>query len=42
MFAGITAETLQVCIKKLKRCKSAGIDGVTADMVIDGSDLLHD
>ena len=42
MFASITAEELHVCIKKLKRGKSPGIDGVSADMVIDGGDLLHD
>jgi len=34
-------EELHVCIKKLKRGKSPGIDGVSADMVIDGGDLLH-
>ena len=32
----------RMCIKKLKRGKSPGIDGVSADMVIDGGDLLHD
>ena len=42
MFASITAEELHVCIKKLKRGKSPGIDGVSADMVIDGGDLMHD
>ncbi len=42
MFASITAEELHVCIKKLKRSKSPGIDGVSADMVIDGGDLLHE
>jgi len=33
---------LHVCIKKLKHGKSPGIDGVSADMVIDGGDLLRD
>ena len=42
MLASITAEELHVCIKKLKRGKSPGIDGGSADMVIDGGDLLHD
>ena len=42
MSASITAEELHVCIKKLKRNKSLGIDGASADMVIDGGDLLHD
>ncbi len=42
MFASITAEELRVCINKLKRGKSPGIDGVSADMVIEGGDLLHD
>ena len=42
MFAGITAEELHVCVQELKRGKSPGIDGVSADMVIDGGDLLHD
>jgi len=41
MFASITTEKLHVCIKKLKHGKSPGIDGVSADMVIDGGDL-HD
>ncbi len=38
MFAGITAEELHVCVQELKRGKSPGIDGVSADMVIDGGD----
>ena len=42
MFASITAEELHVCIKKLKCGKSPGIDGVSANMVIDGGDLLHE
>ena len=43
MFASITADmTVYTCIKKLKRGNSPGIDGVSADMVIDGGDLLHD
>ena len=28
--------------KNLKRGKSPGIDGVSADMVIDGGDMLHE
>ena len=42
MFASITAEELHVCIKELKCGKSPGIYGVSADMVIDGGDMLHD
>ena len=42
MFASLTAEDLQVWIKKLKHGKSPGLDDVSADMVIDADDLLHD
>ncbi len=41
MFADITADELHACIKKLKRGKSPGIDGVCAEMIKDGGDLLH-
>ena len=31
-----------ICVEKLRRGKSPGINGVSADMVINGGDLLHD
>ena len=42
IFASITAEKRHVYIENLKRGKSPGIDGLSADMVNDGGDLLHD
>ncbi len=42
MFASTLQKKMHVCIKKLKNSKSPGIDGVSADMVINDSDLLHD
>ena len=41
MFAHITADELQVCIKRLQRGKSPGIDGVCAGMIKDGGELLQ-
>ncbi|DBB04184.1 TPA: hypothetical protein ACH3X1_013227 [Trebouxia sp. C0004] len=34
--ADITVDELSQCIKRLKRCKSPGIDGILADMIQDG------
>ena len=41
MFAHITADELQVCIKRLQRGMSPGIDAVCAEMIKDGGELLH-
>ncbi|KAL3162344.1 hypothetical protein ABBQ32_010027 [Trebouxia sp. C0010 RCD-2024] len=38
----ITLDELSACIKRLKRGKSPGIDGVTADMIKDGGDPLKE
>ena len=39
--ASITADELHDCIKRLKRSKSPGIDGVLSEMIKDGGDVLH-
>ena len=39
--ASITADELHDCIKRLKRNKSPGIDGVLSEMIKDGGDVLH-
>ena len=39
--ASITSEELHDCIKRLKRNKSPGIDGVLSEMIKDGGDVLH-
>jgi len=39
--ADITADELSQCIKRLKRGKSPGIDGILADMIKDGGDLVQ-
>ena len=39
--APITADELHDCIKRLKRNKSPGIDGVLSEMIKDGGDVLH-
>ena len=41
MFADITVEELQICIKRLQRGKSPGIDGICAGMIKDGGELMH-
>ena len=41
MFADITADELQDCIKRPQRGKGPGIDGVCAGMIKDSSELLH-
>ena len=41
MFASINADELHTSIRKLKRGKSPGIDGISAEMIIDGGDLMH-
>ena len=41
MFADITADELQDCIKRLQRGKSPGFDGVCARMLKDGGELLR-
>ena len=38
----ITLDELSACIKRLKRGKSPGIDGVLADMIKDGSSVLKE
>ena len=40
--AFITADELHDCIKRLKRNKSPGIDGVLSEIIKDGGDVLHD
>ena len=37
----ITAEELHECIRKLKRGKSSGMDGLLAEMIKDGGDVLQ-
>ena len=37
----ITADELSQCIKRLKRGKSPGSDGILADMIKDGGDLMR-
>ena len=37
----ISIDELHDCIKRLKRSKSPGIDGVLAEMITDGGDLLE-
>ncbi len=39
--APVTSDDLHDCIKRLKRNKSAGIDGILSEMVKDGSEVLH-
>ena len=39
--ADITVDELSQCIKRLKRDKSPGIDGILADMIKDGGDLVQ-
>ena len=39
--AAVTSDELHDCIKRLKRNKSAGIDGILSEMVKDGGDVLH-
>ena len=39
--APVTSDELHDCIKRLKRNKSPGIDGVLSEMVKDGGDVLH-
>ena len=39
--APITPDELHGCIKRLKRNKSSGIDGVLSEMIKDGGDVLH-
>ena len=39
--APVTSDELHDCIKRLKRNKSAGIDGILSEMIKDGSELLH-
>ena len=39
--ADITADELSQCIKRLKCGKSPGIDGMLADMIKDGGDLVQ-
>ncbi len=36
-----TAEELQKCIQSLKRGKASGVDGIMAEMLIDGGEALH-
>jgi hypothetical protein len=36
-----TAEELQQCIQALERGKACGLDGVMAEMIIDGGEALH-
>ena len=40
--ANITSDELCSCIKRLKRGKSPGIDGILADMIKDGGDLVQE
>ena len=37
----VTSDELHDCIKRLKRNKSAGIDGILSEMVKDGGEVLH-
>ena len=39
--AGITVDELSQSIRRLKRGKSPGIDGILADMIKDGGDLVQ-
>lgn len=39
--ADITVDELSECIKKLKRGKSSGMDGILAEMIKDGGELLQ-
>ena len=39
--APVTSDELHDCIKRLKRNKSAGIDGILSEMVKDGGEVLH-
>ena len=39
--APITTDELHDCIKRLKRNKSPGIDGILSEMIKDGGDVLH-
>jgi len=39
--APVTSDELHDCIKRLKRNKSAGIDGILSEMVKDGGGVLH-
>ena len=39
--APITTDELHDCIKRLKRNKSPGIDGILPEMIKDGGDVLH-
>ena len=39
--APVTSDGLHGCIKRLKRDKSAGIDGILSEMAKDGFEVLH-
>lgn len=39
--ADVTAEELQDCIKRPKRDKSPGLDGMLAEMIKDRDDMLE-
>ena len=39
--APVTSDELHDCIKRLKRNKSAGIDGILSEMIKDGGEVLH-
>ena len=39
--APVTSDELHDCIKRLKRNKSAGIDGILSEMVKDGGEIWH-
>ena len=39
--APVTSDELHDCIKRLKRNKSAGIDGILSEMINNGGEVLH-
>ena len=41
LYQDITADELSQCIKRLKQGKSPGNDGILADMIEDGGDLVQ-